>query len=433
MLMKQKIIYLFFSAIALSAILFFIPGCHKQEIWKPNDFISISKDWFQNTIINNEKEMLSVSYSVLPKNAPERLFARMQKIEKILNWGNAKQYSLEGIKFVITPIDEDIKPFQNKSFEAARCLIFYQDKSGGMHMNVEEVLSDRNNSLGNDIPVIMKTGFENMYFNKRQNTMRINATAIFYDEKYYYKSSFKITNGSFSKNKFLVENKKSPAQKRQITTLTPTTSCSDDCQTWYIVGTWYYLDTGEIIDQEIVGEYQTGNCNSDEEAPPSGAPPPPPEPCDETSEEAQQSLVTMSGSELFQTSISSGGSQTTINGIITEPRTPKWPFYTINMGFGSTPEWSANFTAVRYKNNTTDTWKWQSFNYANTVQTGGTTPPCMSATMNTTVSSTISGDKLSSSVTLTYDLEVTISCLGGTEVGPPHTNTLRTTFTASQG
>jgi hypothetical protein len=143
------------------------------------------------------------------------------------------------------------------NFEAARSLIFYQDKAGTVHMNVVEILSDKSTSLVNSVPEIMKTAFANMYSGKHTNTINVSANVVFYNEDYNYESSFKITNGTLTKNKFIIQNRKSSVQNRAINTLTSTTSCGG-CETYYVVGTLYYIDTGEIIYQEILGSYQDG-------------------------------------------------------------------------------------------------------------------------------------------------------------------------------
>jgi hypothetical protein len=97
-------------------LVFLLNACHKQsmvEMNKSNDLISISKNYFENTVISKEKEMLSTPYSLLPRKAPARIFARMQKIDKLLEWDAAKQYTINGIKYVVTPINNDKTTINN--------------------------------------------------------------------------------------------------------------------------------------------------------------------------------------------------------------------------------------------------------------------------------------------------------------------------------
>jgi hypothetical protein len=156
------------------------------------------------------------------------------------------------------PINEDLKPFQNKNFEASRCLIFYRDKSVKINMYVEEILSDKNTSLGDNIQEIMRLAFVNKYSGQNNNVTNVNLNVIFYNEDYNYESSFKVLDGRWSKNKFIIQNRNSKANNRIINTVSRIAGCGG-CQTYYTVGTLYYIDTGEIISQEILGSYQEGD------------------------------------------------------------------------------------------------------------------------------------------------------------------------------
>lgn len=170
------------------------------------------------------------------------------------------------------------------------------------------------------------------------------------------------------------------------------------------------------------GGGDTGGGSGDNQ-PPAGS-------CDLTEEYAQNLLSGMNEITNIGTSIYSSGAPSAIDGIIKEPRICTWDFFSLNMGFGAIPVYTATFRSVRFKNNTNDSWKWLSFDYDQTSQSRGWTPPCMGISMSNTVSNVISEDKLSANAVCVYSAHVTITCLGNTQVGKTYSNTLNAFFPA---
>ena len=157
-----------------------------------------------------------------------------------------------------------------------------------------------------------------------------------------------------------------------------------------------------------------------------------PEPCDEgpengcniTSEQGQLILDNMIGEDQYVTHMADGGPQINQNGVIKEPKIYDWMFFSLNMMPGHKPEWSAYFTGIRFKANQNAAWKWESFNYVSTAQSGGVMAPCMSADMSTIVSTLISADKLKVIATLHYNCKVKIPCLFGMELNDTYNKIL---------
>ena len=157
-----------------------------------------------------------------------------------------------------------------------------------------------------------------------------------------------------------------------------------------------------------------------------------PEPCDEvpengckiTPEQGQIILDNMIGEDQYVTHMATGGPQVNQNGIIKEPKIYDWMFFSLNMMPGHKPEWSAYFTGIRFKANQNAAWKWESFNYVSTAQSGGVMAPCMSADMSTIVSTLISADKLKVIATLHYNCKVKIPCLFGMELNDTYNKIL---------
>ena len=250
-------IFLFVSGLILS-LLFLTYACKKQagSSTASVTLIENAKTWFETNVVTPEKEMLFNTKAILPLESPYRRFARMRKIDKFLNWESSKQYNLNGINFIITPISEKRKPFSNQEYEAFRDLIIYQDRLGNMKMTILEALGKKGTSLGNDIESIAYTAFTNMFFNKTGRTNSdLNATVIFYNRYYSPETSFQITNGIWNNNKArLINLKKYPGQRPS--TAARTTTCGG-CDTYYLVGYWYDIVTGEVISSEIIGEFDS--------------------------------------------------------------------------------------------------------------------------------------------------------------------------------
>src|SRR5215813_15373339 len=115
-LTKRRLLIALTVIIACSMILY--TACKKQfnpEITS-NSFTGKAQR-FMNELVKSEREMLEKPDSILGLYV--RRFARMEKLSALLNWNDAKEYSQDGLHFVIALVDENRKPFKNQNFEAA--------------------------------------------------------------------------------------------------------------------------------------------------------------------------------------------------------------------------------------------------------------------------------------------------------------------------
>lgn len=176
----------------------------------------------------------------------------MEVISKLLIWDEAKQYDVDEVSYVIAPVKHDAKPFTNKNYEAAKFMVFYLDKADSMQMKVIEILGAAGTSLGNNIPEIASTAFTNMYINKNKSIVSINANVIFYNESYITESSFKITNGTWSKIKFKLQNEIHDITGGGILTGRSGANLHAVWDTWYTVGYWYDTNTGIVVGDPII-------------------------------------------------------------------------------------------------------------------------------------------------------------------------------------
>ncbi|MEO7308767.1 MAG: hypothetical protein ABIX01_00100 [Chitinophagaceae bacterium] len=260
----------------LLLILFVVVSCKKQsrsDLQPKNSDIEDAKLWFEANIIKTEKEMLATPFSVLPETSEKRIFARMQKVGKNLQWNEAQVHSFNEINYVTVPVDEPIKPFSKKSFQAQRSFVFYKNKLGIFQMNVVEIIGDREKSLNCDAEEVTNLAFRNMYWDKAEPLKNFNGSIIFYDAEYKPVSSYRVSNGLWNTAKIDVKNIKSPSNPSQ------NLANPDDepgCVTWYTVGFWYDLNTGQIVDWEILdvvticptsggGGYGEGGSSTDPE------------------------------------------------------------------------------------------------------------------------------------------------------------------------
>lgn len=115
---KLKLLVTFSALLVVIALVY--TACQKQyNPGKEGSLIENARNWFTNDIVRKEKEMIEQPYSVLPSSSPLRRFARMRGLNELLNWSDAKEYNIDGIHFVIAPVDQDIKPLNKKHHEAS--------------------------------------------------------------------------------------------------------------------------------------------------------------------------------------------------------------------------------------------------------------------------------------------------------------------------
>lgn len=87
----------------LGATMLFYSACRKQtdSTQSPDSFAASAKSWFQKEIVQKEKDMLAKPLSILPKDAYSRIFARMGKLNDLMNWNEARQYNQNGLYYLL--------------------------------------------------------------------------------------------------------------------------------------------------------------------------------------------------------------------------------------------------------------------------------------------------------------------------------------------
>lgn len=254
--------WLLFSVYLIATILIYT-ACKKQNnSIESNSFAETAKNWFENEIIQKEKNLLSAPFTTLPKDSCVRIFARMTKLSLLFDWNSATAYKQNGLQYMVVPVKQGLKPLRNQKFEAARAVIFFQDRLGEIHMNVVEILNLKEKRINMSISEIASISFENKYFGTNKPVGTLSASISFYNQEYRSEISFKTSEGTWllSKSKFV--NKKGSTTKRRIpSTMNQRTTCQT-CTTWYTVGFWYDFQTGEIIDYEILDQWEECSDNS---------------------------------------------------------------------------------------------------------------------------------------------------------------------------
>jgi len=137
--------------------------------------------------------------------------------------------------------------------------------------------------------------------------------------------------------------------------------------------------------------------------------------CNMSCEEGQVTLDAVIGVEAQdEIKISYGSESVDASGKIRKGVIATIGLVTLNFHWGSNPpHYSALFEGVAYKNNTNDTWKWESCAYKNTELDGGTLPPCYTVTHNVNVSPIIiSADKLDASAFIKFNFYGRFDCAG---------------------
>jgi len=99
-----------------------------------------------------------------------------------------------------------------------------------------------------------------------------------------------------------------------------------------------------------------------------------------------------------------------------------WMFLTLNYGFGYSSMWSAHFIGTISQKNG-QPWKWKTISYANSDQSGGSFPPCISSTVNALGICSVNSDG-TATASIQYTATTSASCAFGVQIGTPMTGTL---------
>jgi hypothetical protein len=367
---------LIFLLILFAGIIFVYTACQKQKSnTDSTPLIAAAHVWFTNELVKKENDKLA-SLSNSAGDSYIRRFARMGKLKDLLNWNEAKEYVENSLNYVISPVKENLKPFKNQNFEVARFFAFYRNNSGKMQMNIIEILSKKGRRLEGSISQIASIAFTNKYFRKSNNLGNTNASIIFYNLDYDYETSFEIKNGLWSPAKINLRNK-DEIKNRIASTRSLRTTCQT-CVHWYLVGIWYNMQTGQIIDYEILDEWDECTENS---PPPPGYGDSPTPPNDQECNDALNTFM----NDNAATPTNEVGSSATTNGndcdAGTNERCKTYPWMILRQNQGL---WALEATEIGKHSFQNNEWKWISLthkeiNVIGTVIGGGITPIKVSA------------------------------------------------------
>ncbi len=238
-------------AITTSAVVLYT-GCKKNDSAGPSfgkNLLDDAKSFYENDVILNESKR-STDTLALKEGAMGKP-GLMKKIGRLLKWNEAQEYTLNGTHFLVTPLDENIRPFANKEYEAARCLIFYKDGASNMQMHIMEMVGQKSKPINGSVQEVAVAAFKN--FNSGKNIMlgAVESNILFYDAQYKYEKGFRVTNqlqGAPLRLQHTIQVSKRPV----LSTTGQRTTEADGCTIHYLVGYHYDLATGEWIDYEIL-------------------------------------------------------------------------------------------------------------------------------------------------------------------------------------
>jgi hypothetical protein len=269
--MNQK--KLFFATIII-CILLASYACHKsfQSLSIENNSIIENSQTYYSSLVSSEESLLAMPYDQLKKSSNLRRFARLGKISSLLQWDNVQSFYRNGTSYAIVPVEKYSSHQDNPNFESIRCMLFLQKDGDKIEMNIIEVYRKKNEINSTSLLNSVKTLSENKIFNENTSIEGLNASVIFYDEYYYNKSSFIVKNGIWQAAKIVIENtpnsllpssvksmsvgaKTVSDVSKSLSTISPMSGCSV-CKTYALVGIWYDIQTGVIVDSEVLDSWE---------------------------------------------------------------------------------------------------------------------------------------------------------------------------------
>lgn len=247
---------LFRSLLAIVFLSFIVYACRKNDR-SPAAAQAADQwqSWFDNNVVAAESKFISAAKKVLYKNAPDVRFARMGILAPLLDWDNASQQVYEGKHFTLVPLRENARPFENKAYDGFRLFAFYTDEQGRQQLKVIEVISKKNQSLGTDRINIGKSVFANALLKGKETISGLNAEALVYNDTYHFESGQTYNNGAPAKGNFKLNITPRSRFQGGLMRTYLANSC-DGCETIYLVGSWYDINTGEVLGTEVITSYE---------------------------------------------------------------------------------------------------------------------------------------------------------------------------------
>lgn len=228
---------------------------------------------FYQKVMQKESDLLDKSYTELPKHSTRRKFARMKGLSDLFDWNTAMEFGDKAESFLIVPIEGKQTPFMNKKVEAKRFGIFFNDSLGLPAFRVMELVSKNGGTFSADMRETAAAVFTNITYKQPDATDNLTALVNVYDDTYSLLKSYQFSNGNGKLSTNGISNRIGRPKQRPVPVMIGRTTCGS-CQTYYLIGIWYDLETYEIVDSYILDSWD--ECTQSG-APPSGYGPEPPE------------------------------------------------------------------------------------------------------------------------------------------------------------
>jgi hypothetical protein len=365
-----------YSTLSAKKILFFVAGlitlvimysaCKKQEaegMMAEKDLIQSAKSWYTTQIVEKERQVLSEPYSVIPKRDDRRVFARMTKLGRLLNWSEARLTIQDGLEFAIVPVGSS-GAWQNTNYKILRAMVFFRDEKGKLSMRIVEMISMKEKDFGSDLYGIAGTAFLNMHLGKATAKPGLEANIIFYDEAYRQLSSHQFIAGSWKNAKLQLKNLRgSPNKQRPVSTVATLSTCN--CADYYLIGYWYDTDTGEVVSWEILASYSV--CDGGQSTPGYGSAPSPEPAPDDACTDGEALLHELVSSSQESNEISSRDE--TATGPITRTKIYDWVLRT-GPGWNITATLKGTHVKVQHSTDPNLQWAWQNLEFLNISRVG---------------------------------------------------------------
>jgi hypothetical protein len=190
------------------SVFLILVSCKKQVNFEPNTIIQnayasphllfASKKFFDSAILKTQEETklipnTTLSKALLVKNLSQD---RMKILSKNIKWEGAFKVDLREKSFLFVPVNENINPFLDKNYQFIRYLIFENQNSIIHNLNIIELLSDSGSSLM-DAKQTAISAFRNILQNSSNPLVQLNASVIFYNQKYERLQSYYVNNGQW--------------------------------------------------------------------------------------------------------------------------------------------------------------------------------------------------------------------------------------------
>ena len=233
-------------------------GCRKAEsVQGPGRDASVQQAelWYANLLKKVDQEA-----------GNERYRRKMHHIGDSLQWSAASVYDDGGLHFTVVPVKSSDEAFTNRKFVGGKALVFY-DSGGVSKMKIIETVADREKAPAMNVAQLAHDAF--LHVSKSAQSTRVSGEAhvLSYGSDYALEASLKVGEGRFIKENFRLLASPVGGVSDERKKLALSNQRGPYFETWYTVGIWYDLDTGDIISYAILSTYQQCVMGCDEYVP----------------------------------------------------------------------------------------------------------------------------------------------------------------------